>query len=440
MGLRKLVALALLVLAVLSPFGPAATAADDDIIRVGLVVGQAAVSAGSQRRALLADDSGYPLAYLDGEVQFTADPGGGVSVQDRGVFGGFLTVTPVAADLSQPNYVTVSGSPYRGELRILAAGGLLTVVNAVPLEDYLLGVVPREMPADFPLEALKAQAVAARTYALYARAGGAYASQGFDLLPTTASQVYGGVRAEYETTSRAVRETAGEVVLYGGRPIGAYFHSSSGGHTESVEYVWGFPSPYLKGVRDYDQDSPHYTWSIMVTREDLSTKLAQAGYDAGGVLAVETVGDPGPGGRYLERRLVGSAGEVVLRSEKLRSVLGLRSAFFTVRGEEEHLADVTRRLEASVPCFAVAAGGETAQVDPRAGLILGAGSAYNLRPPEVWVVSRELVPASFTFDGHGWGHGVGLSQWGARGMALQGKSYREILTHYYTGVTVGTLP
>ncbi len=418
-----------------------ALAQSGETVRVGLVVGQDRADVGSLGLTLIIDPAGSTIAALHKEVTLSVTPGGLLDVPGVGAVAGPLTVRALPAGPDEPGHVTVGGRPYRGELSVFAAGGRLTVVNIVPLEDYLLGVVPREMPHDFPLEALKAQAVAARTYALYARASGAYAAQGFDLLPTTASQVYGGVLAERETTTRAVRETAGEILTYQGRPIGAFYHSTSGGHTESVEHVWGYPTPYLKGVPDRDQESPHHTWTVTLTRAELTSRLASAGHDVGLVRSLIPVGRPGPGGRYLERLVSGTSGEVVLRSERVRSILGLRSALFDVHGKGERMEAILRRLgEEEGPVAVVGAGSSVRLVEGRDLLVVtGSDGSPRLLSGD-WAVTREEVPATFTFEGRGWGHGVGLSQWGARGMALEGRDYRDILTHYYTGVTLGTIP
>lgn len=437
--LGVLVSLAVALAAAWCIAGSRAAAAPGPLVRVGLVTRGSSVSLGSPGRWLLLDSSGSPLTCSEGEVSLAPGPGDSVAVPGLGWVPGPLTVRAAPDDPSASGYVIVGGHPYRGEFTVFARDGSLTVVNVLPLEDYLLGVVPREMPSSFPIEALKAQAVAARTYALYVVASGAYAALGYDLVPTTACQVYGGVEAESGPATEAVRATEGEVVTYDGQLIGAYFHSGSGGHTESAEYVWGSAVPYLKGVPDFDQDSPHYNWTVTYTAEELSATLRDAGYDVGLLASVEGIGEPGPGGRYLERRLVGSRGEARLRSEKLRFALGLRSSSFEVVGEKARVAPVTAKLEPG-EVTVVGAGGVTARASLETLAVVGAGLACRPGAGEAWAVSAIAIPATFTFSGHGWGHGLGLSQWGARALALEGKTYRDILTYYYTGVTVGTLP
>jgi stage II sporulation protein D len=154
--------------------------------------------------------------------------------------------------------MTFNGSRYRGAFELSNAGGGVQLVNALPLEDYVRGVVSAESPSTFPLEALKAQAVAARGYAITTSHGGT-----FDQYPDTRSQVYRGVAAETKRTDAAVRATRGLVVTWHGRAVTTYFFSTSGGHTENVEdsFVGADPKPWLKGVSDpYERGAPLHTW------------------------------------------------------------------------------------------------------------------------------------------------------------------------------------
>jgi len=424
-------------------------AAADPEVRVGLIRAAGKTSVGAQGEALVSGPDGLALGRLNGETVVSSPGGQVLAVAGLGAFTGPIVVQAVGTDPAGPDaaadgpnapgWVTVEGHPYRGRLEVFARDGLVTVVNVLPLEDYLLGVVPREMPSTFPLEALKAQAVAARTFALYTRASGAYAALGYDLVPTVACQVYGGVEAEKPPATEAVRATAGEVLTYGGRLIGAFFHSSSGGHTESAEYVWGFPRPYLKGVPDYDQASPYFTWTLILPTAEAEARLRQAGYDVGRLRAVEGVPPQGPGGRYLDRLVQGSAGEVRLRSEKLRDIWGLRSAWFDVTARGDRIEESTGPVNADT-LSAVSAGPEVWDLTAEVVAVRGGQGLSLARAGGLWAVAAVVTPATLTFAGRGWGHGVGLSQWGARGMALEGKDYRQILTYYYNGVTVGTLP
>src|SRR3990170_2400770 len=274
---------------------------------------------------------------------------------------------------------------YRGAIELRRAPeGKLTAINELDVEQYLYGVLKMEVDAGWPAEALKAQAVAARTLALQSL--GRFAAEGYDLRATTDSQVYGGINAEDPRTTAAVDATRGVVMTYAGRPIFAAHHSDSGGATESSEFVWGQPYPYLRGVPDpYGQDYPGREWLSRIDIPTLEARLVRAGKPVPGITGV-AVTATSPSGRALTVRVTGASGALDLRATDLRTILGvtfLRSTLLAVR------------------------------------------------------LTRDEVPA-VEFQGRGSGHGVGMSQWGARGQALLGRTYPEILGFYYQGVQVET--
>ena len=223
----------------------------------------------------------------------------------------------------------VTDGVYRGALEFRpSAGSGLVAVNALPLEDYVRGVVSRESPSSWPIEALKAQAVAARTYAVTTSKGG----DGWDQYPDTRSQVYGGVAAETPSTDEAVADTAGEVVTYQGRPVVTYFFSTSGGRTEDVENtsLGTEPLPWLKSVDDpYDAASPKhrwgpYKWTLRTARAKLRG-LVQGRFR--GIQVVRRGVSP----RIVEADVVGSRGRTRVSGATLRARLGLFDtwAYFT---------------------------------------------------------------------------------------------------------------
>ena len=216
------------------------------------------------------------------------------------------------------------GRRYRGTIQVDRVGKRLRAINVVRLEQYLYGVVPAEVPDDWPAEVLKAQAVAARSYALATRkTGGA-----FDLFPDVRSQVYRGVDEEEETTNSAVDQTAGEVLTYGGRLVTAYFHSTSGGRTASVVDVWpgSKPTPYLVGVQDpYDSLSPHHVWGPVVMP---AARLQRVLKVPGRLLDVRTTVNGSSRADMVVG--VGTGGEASARAGDLRRELGLRSTWFRV--------------------------------------------------------------------------------------------------------------
>lgn len=289
--------------------------------------------------------------------------------------------------------VLAGQSWYRGNLILTASGGGFSVINELPLEAYLYSVVPSEMPASWPLEALKSQAVAARTYALVHLGG--YRQRGYDVTADTSSQVYQGVKAENGNSSRAVAETSGLILTYNSQPIQAYFHSCSGGRTENGADLWA-PQPYLQPVDDVDQASPRYTWREEQTQATVSARLkASLNLQVGKILALQPQSYTS-GGRVKNLRVLGTAGEQIVSGERIRMALQLNSTFFNVGGVDAN-GKLVKELKADQP------------------------------------------PVSFQFAGRGWGHGMGLSQWGARQLAIDGYPFQSILTHYYRGVKIERL-
>jgi stage II sporulation protein D len=284
---------------------------------------------------------------------------------------------------------------YRGRLQVLVGGSGLRAINHVGLESYLPSVVGSEMPTSWPQAALRAQAVAARTYALRQRKP----ADPFDLSATVSSQVYKGVDAETPSTREAVLSTRGQVLMYGSSLANAVFHSSSGGATENSGDLWSQQLPYLVSVPDFDQASPVQAWQQRLEPE----QLQQAFAEIGGAQRIDVLSTTSTG-RVRQARVSGPSGTLVVSGAQLRSRLGLRSTM--VRFE----------LAAS----------ELAALPPLPLL------------PEQYEVGGfqpqvQLPLPSLLAVGRGYGHGVGMSQWGALGLAQRGQSYDQILRHYYRG-------
>jgi stage II sporulation protein D len=211
---------------------------------------------------------------------------------------------------------------YRDAVEISLDGGGVTAINVVGLDSYVQGVVPSEMPSDWEPEALKAQAVAARSYALATDKPGAY-----DQYPDTRSQVYRGMTGEQATTNEAVAETAGEVLTYAGAPAVTYFFSTSGGSTENVENVFlgSDPKPYLRGVPDpYDEGSPYHRWRLRLTTRQLTARL---GGDVRGRYRKIKVLRRGVSPRIVRARVYGTRGTSLITGPTLRAHLGLRDSW-----------------------------------------------------------------------------------------------------------------
>jgi stage II sporulation protein D len=215
----------------------------------------------------------------------------------------------------------VSYGRYRGAVRILNDGGGVTAINSLALDDYVRGVVAGEMPNSWPLEALKAQAVAARTYALATRkTDGEY-----DLYPDTRSQVYRGVTGESVRSDAAVAGTAGRILTYGGAPAITYYFSTSGGHTESIQYsfVGSLSKPWLVGVTDpYDDRSPYHRWQVSFSTARLTRALG-----ARGSFRKLKVLERGTSPRIVRARVIGTRGSTTISGPQIRERLGLRDTW-----------------------------------------------------------------------------------------------------------------
>ena len=284
-------------------------------VRVLLVEGRATVNISSEQPFTVRDDLGQSYELRAGAVAF--GPGFRINVDGTKPqpLPGPVTFTPGSAPLR------LNGKRYRGSFEVAAIRTKLRVINSLGLEAYLYGVVPDEVPHTWPSEALKAQAVVARSYALAQRKTGA-----FDLYDDTRSQVYNGIDAEEPQTNAAVNATAGQVLLYGGRIATAYFFSTSGGRTANVADVWGATVPYLVSVPDpYDSASPHHSWGPY---RFTPARLAQAIGVRGPLLDVRTTVN---GSARVDRLVgVGALGEASISGSDARRKLGLRSTWFRV--------------------------------------------------------------------------------------------------------------
>jgi len=308
---------------------------------------------------------------------------------------------------------------YRGVLQVRPQGSGLQVINHVPLETYLVSVVGSEMPASWPLEALRAQAVAARTYALRSRRP----AQPFDLKATVASQVYRGVETETPSTLAAVETTRGLVLTHDDALIDAVFHSSSGGRTESSGDLWPRQLPYLVSVPDFDHGSPVRAWRQSLDGE----QLRKAFPELDGVQAIEVL-STSPTGRIRQARVVGKSGQLLLTGSALRSRLGLRSTW--VRFEPLALEPAPMAMPVASPSPSLSA---LAAVPPLPALDQADSAASPALQPAAEGSRAPERSVGLVAVGRGFGHGIGMSQWGALALAQRGESFSAILRHYYRG-------
>ena len=336
-----------------------------------------------------------------------------------------------------PRGIWLGQRRYRGSLRISGRGGTLRVVNDLGIETYLASVVGSEMPHAWPQAALQAQAVAARTYALKQRSRGG----GWDVKATVANQVYSGVETETDSTRQAVATTRSLVLVHGGKLIDAVFHSSSGGVTEASGMVWRHQLPYLVSVPDHDQHSPVHRW-----QERFDPMLLRRTWpETGGLDGVEVI-SRSRSGRVRQARVRGPRGTLMLTGAELRRRLGLKSTLVNF----EMVAASTRPAPMPPPAVASPAA-KLASGRSRIDRIMAsvARQPSGLRrqqrrqltasTPDLLGGAARSRPAAgrqLLVRGQGYGHGVGMSQWGAHGLAEHGADFRSILSHYYRGADV----
>ena len=335
------------------------------------------------------------------------------------------------------------GNTYYGGFQYQrAGGGNLTVSNVISLEDYVQGVIVEEMSASWPVEALKAQAVCARTYAYRNYTAQKHSSQGFDLCNATHCQAYGGMDSVTSESSRAVTDTRGEYLWYNSSLIDAVYSSHDGGATESAVNVWGSNVPYLIGKEDpYEayvaNRVPNYNWTVTYTAQELTDLLNSKGYINSGIVDFR-VTKTSPTGNAIEITFTDSSGKSWSKiRDDCRTFLGLRSIHYTVTGGGSSTSGYTVNGNGTIPtlngAYAVDGSGSTAPLTDGAAYVIGGDGSVSQLTPSAGTGGSAGV---FTITGSGWGHNVGMSQWGAYAMAQQGYSYLDILNFYYTGIEV----
>jgi stage II sporulation protein D len=366
---RALVALTLVVLS-------ATAASAQSTIRVAVVDGARSVELrGSDIDVTELGPGGETSGWRTNVVR-AAPSGAGVEVEGR---------RGAAFRLRSERPIRLNGREYPSTLDLVRSGEGLAVVNELPLEDYVGGVLRAETWEKWPPEMLRAQATVARTYAAYHRV--IAAAKPFHILASTAHQQYAGRVPPTSPIWAAVRDTAGQVLLWEGEVFPAFYHTESGGYTEDPRSVFAARNmPGLKPVRcDFSAaaGSPHFYWSLDVRLSDLSETLRRNGVQSGSVAAIE-VTERTPSLRASVVTVRGDRGSVLLRGNDFRRMIGYDTFKSTL--------------------FAVVLDGEWAR-----------------------------------FSGRGYGHGVGMCQWGAKGMAEQGYSARQILEFFYPGTSLGSL-
>lgn len=374
--------------------------------------------------------------------------------QYDGGAGSSLAIWPSRGEVSDP-VTWFKGYKYRGcfEYRRIE-GNNISVVNVVSMQDYIKGVIPYEMSPSWPLEALKAQSLCAKSYAMNSL--NKHKAYGFDLCATTDCQVYFGTGNASANSDRAVNETLGYYVYYGNKVAQTFFHSSDGGSTESAVNVWGTDIPYLQAVTDNYEDLSRATngiWQYKYTKSSLTKILSDKGYSNGGIVDAY-IDKFTPAGNVYRLTLVDSGGKKFnFERERARTILSSSSLGlytysqrYTINGAGSDAggasalyiagAKETAAKNGTGELYAISADG----VAP----VTGSMSDVRLRAKNgvypLAVVSGESASSSadsYLISGRGWGHNVGMSQYGAKGMAERGFTFEEIIQFYFRGATVG---
>ena len=290
---------------------------------------------------------------------------------------------PVASlTIASPEVLRINGKGYKGRFDIYPVEKGLLVVDEIPIEEYLVGLINCEISSLWPVEAVKAQAVIARSYAIYQKDSRRAAL--YHLESSVMDQVYEGVDIEDSRAARAVSETTGEVLTFGGTVIQAFYHANCGGHTEAAVNVWGRDISYLSGVDcKYCVNSPSTRWELNLPLKKVESLLKSAGYQVSAIREIKT-GNTNRSGRLQDISIYSSRGVATMSAVNFRKAIGyglIKSTNFSVRQKGEE----------------------------------------------------------FVFSGAGNGHGVGLCQWGAKQRASDRFDYREILSYYYPGTSLEKL-
>ena len=341
---------------------------------------------------------------------------------------------------------------YRGGFQFTrSASGNLTVVNFVTMDDYAACVTAAEMSTSWPIEALKAQAVAAKTYAAVFL--NHHSKYGFDVCESTECQRYRGVVTNMESCDTAARETSGVYLTYEDEYAYAFYYASNGGATEDSENVFTIAIPYLRGKLDpYEEviHIPYDGWNFDLTGEELAAALRKSGRSCSDIVAIRPV-YTSSGNVYSLTFTDEDGKQITVEKDTVRTLINLGgkkntlSLHYTVTANTDaagqpdfYVNDNETRLK-SAQVYALTGSGEVQSVDLSGRVTLrtaeGNETIGSSRPAEQ--DDGTIYADSFHFAGDGYGHNVGMSQFGAKAMAELGHTYREILEFYYTGVTIG---
>ncbi len=342
-----------------------------------------------------------------------------------------LGIYPIGDSLDSKRIKITAGSSgnYRGGFDFTRFyGGNITAVNVVPLDSYLYGVISREMSPSWHKEALKAQAVCARNYALSKL--NRHKEYQFDLCNTVCCQAYSGVDYETSGSYAPVDETSGQILLYGNELVQTVYSSSMGYCTEDVKNVWGSNFPYLVSVSNEYEDTANISngiWEKRLTKARATEIMNNRGYNIGEVTDIRAL-EYTAAGRVLRLQVTGTNGSKIFERESCRTIFSeaTLSQMYTISGGGQTV----------YPNVSVLGADGKAVISTEGSYVVGGENKrefYATDGNNTVLYQGTMGSEDYIFSGQGWGHGVGMSQYGAKGMAEAGFGYADILTHYYTG-------
>ena len=373
---------------------------------------------------VVSSSGGYRVASTDtGKILFEFSDNGKA-----------LGVLPFTNDGSEPSTWHKNEIYPGGFIFSYSSGNNITVINILKLQDYVKGVVPYEINPNWPVEAQKAQAICAKNYAMANT--GRHSSGGFDLCTSVHCQVYRGIRTATDLSNSAVDDVYGQYVTYGGEIISAFYHSSNGGSTESAKNIWGTEIPYLQPVIDeYENINqiPNGVWKKEITTAEITNILRDKGYSTGNIadVFVETFTDSG---NVYKLTFIDTAGiRLSFERERARTILGsfTISQRYTISPKSALYVQNGNVLTGGLAeTYVIGAGGTVTRVSQQSSqlsIITGSGVKTGIESGDA---------STYIISGQGYGHNVGMSQYGAKGMAEAGFTYDEIIKHYFTGVEI----
>jgi stage II sporulation protein D len=345
-------------------------------VSIGIILNVSSFTVGSSQSFFVSDAEDRKLSFPKGNVSVSCSANG-VYIDNKHALS-----LPIKIE-SSIGIICVDFKPYKGYLILRKSGSKINVINVLNIEDYIKGVLAKEVGANWEIEALKAQAVISRTYTIANLHK--HSDQEFDMCSTTHCQVYGGFESEAYSTNQAIKETQGEVLVYNGKFAQTVFHANCGGHTDDPKHIWHWKNTpsYLKGVKcGYCCNSPNTKWEQEIDKEFISKKLANN--KIGQIKNIKIKGRTSSGSAK-ELEIMHSKGKVRLNAYQFRITVDAWRI-------KSHTFDYIKTKGNKI-----------------------------------------------YFKGKGWGHKVGLCQCGAKGMAERGKTYKNILLHFYPGTTIETV-